>query len=162
MGLADIYCIGSETGHQLCRYSFKPLQYGSQDETPYSSKTGPKIPQTNAKPSTFYTAGHLHGSVDAGRANDKDRKSVGGYVFLLAGAAISWNLKKQYLVALLTEEAEYTAFTEGSRDVLWIRQLLQEINSITADSDYNTTRTATKIFADNQAAIKHGHSEGLR
>ena len=83
----------------------------------------------------LYTAGYLHGFVDADWANDKDRKSVGGYVFLLAGAAISWNSKKQSLVVLSTEGAEYTAFTEGSRDVLWIRQRLQEINSVTADSD---------------------------
>ena len=86
----------------------------------------------------LYTAGYLHGFVDADCANDKDRKSVGEYVFLLAGAAISWNSKKQSLVALSTE-AEYTAFTEGSRDVLWIQQPLQEINSVTADSDYNAS-----------------------
>ena len=108
----------------------------------------------------YTTGGDLHGYVDADWANGKDRKSVGGYAFLFGGAAISWNSKKQSLVAQSTEEAEYTAFTEGSRDALWIRQLLQEINSMTADCD-STQETATKIFADNQAAIKHAHSEGI-
>lgn len=36
-----------------------------------------------------YTSGDLHGYVDADHANGKSKKSVGGYIFLLDGAAIS-------------------------------------------------------------------------
>ena len=43
---------------------------------------------------------------------------------MLGNAAISWSPKKQTLVALSTKEAEYTAFTEASREVLWLRKLL--------------------------------------
>ena len=57
-----------------------------------------------------------------------------------------------------TEKTE--TFTEGSRDALWIRQLLQEINSMTADCN-PTQEAATKIFADNQAAVERARSEGI-
>lgn len=41
-------------------------------------------------------------------ASEKGRKSVGGYIFYLGGAAVSWASRKQTrtLVALSTEEAE--------------------------------------------------------
>ena len=75
---------------------------------------------------------------------------------------------KQTLVALSTEEAEYTAFTEGNRDPLWIRQLLQEIlnrdkpDGELGDSDLRLpTLKRTIVFGDNQAAIKHATSEGI-
>ena len=61
------------------------------------------------------TSGNLHGFVDSDWAKSKDRKSIGGYVFMLGNAAISWSSKKQTLVALSTKEAEYTAFTEANQ-----------------------------------------------
>ena len=57
------------------------------------------------------------------------RKSIGGYVLMLGNAAISWSSKKQTLIALSTKEVEYTAFTEASREALWLRQLLLDINN---------------------------------
>ena len=48
---------------------------------------------------------------------------------MLGNAAISWSSKKQTLVALSTKEAEYTAFTEASREALWLRQLLLDIDN---------------------------------
>jgi hypothetical protein len=44
---------------------------------------------------------HLHGYVDADWASDvNDRKSTSGFIFMLAGGAISWSSKKQQTVAL--------------------------------------------------------------
>jgi plasmid maintenance system killer protein len=116
------------------------------------------------------TGKELYGFVDSDWGNSKGRKPVGGYTFTLGGAAISWCSKKQSLVALSTEEAEYTAFTEGSREVLWLRQLLSDINnrgempvpimmegSGGSGCDMADERSGkpTTIFADNQAAIGH-------
>ena len=59
--------------------------------------------------------GGLIGFVDADWAACKDtRKSFGGYLFKLAGAAICWKSKRQNVVALSTAEAEYRRlFTLG-------------------------------------------------
>ena len=100
------------------------------------------------------TGKKVQGFVDSDWANGKDRKSIGGYIFLFGGAAVSWASKKQSLVAQSTEEAEYTAFTEGSREALWIRQLLLDIEPT------KITDTTT-IYADNQAALKHVRTEGI-
>ena len=62
----------------------------------------------------------LYGFVDSDWAKSQDRKLIGGYVFMLGNAAISWSSKKQTLVALSTKEAKYTAFTEASREALWL------------------------------------------
>ena len=79
------------------------------------------LKETKDRKLTYTTRNqNLHGFVDADWANSTDRKSVAGYVFLLNSAAISWSSKKQSLVALSTKEAEYTAFTEASREALWL------------------------------------------
>ena len=52
--------------------------------------------------------GEITGYTDSDWANDSaDRKSQGGHVFLCNGGAISWQSRKQDLVALSTTEAEY-------------------------------------------------------
>ena len=68
----------------------------------------------------------LHGSAHADWANSKNRRSVG---FLFGAAAISWFLKKWSLVSLSTEEAECTEFSEASRETLWLRQILLDIEN---------------------------------
>jgi hypothetical protein len=52
----------------------------------------------------------VHGYCDSDWASDSnDRKSTGGFIFCLAGGAISWSSKKQPIIALSTAEAEYVA-----------------------------------------------------
>jgi transposase InsO family protein len=53
-----------------------------------------------------------------------DRRSVTGYVFKLAGGAISWQSKKQKTVALSTVEAEYMATTHACKEAIWWRSYL--------------------------------------
>ncbi|CAI7853342.1 unnamed protein product [Closterium sp. NIES-54] len=77
--------------------------------------------------------GHEHGSVlhgftDADWAGPlSKRKSIGGYMFMIAGAAISWQSKKQGCVALSSTEAEYMAVTQRAREAVWLRGLLTEL-----------------------------------
>ena len=78
---------------------------------------------------------------------------------MLGNAAISWSSKKQTLVALSTKEAEYTVFTEASREALWLWQLLLDIDN--RGGSQIKTQDATIIHADNQGAIKHASSEGV-
>uniref|UniRef100_A0A5S6Q5I8 Reverse transcriptase Ty1/copia-type domain-containing protein n=1 Tax=Trichuris muris TaxID=70415 RepID=A0A5S6Q5I8_TRIMR len=85
--------------------------------------------------------------VDADWAGDKlDRKSTTGYVFKLGNCTISWASHKQSTVALSSTEAEYIAASHTCRELLWLRQLLQDL-SMPADGPI-------VIFEDNQACIK--------
>ena len=57
-----------------------------------------------------------------------DRKSVGGYMFLINGKPITWSSKKQVSVSLLSCEAEYIGLTEAAKEVLFIQQVFNDIN----------------------------------
>jgi hypothetical protein len=86
---------------------------------------------------------------DADWASDADRKSISGYVFVLAGGTVAWSAKKQNTVALSTAEVEYTAATHCAKQVLWYRSLFQEL-------ELYVPKTST-IFTDNQAAVSIVH-----
>ncbi|KAH9779098.1 Integrase catalytic domain-containing protein [Citrus sinensis] len=65
----------------------------------------------------------VKGYVDSDFAGDLDkRKSTTGYVFTLAGAAVSWVLKLQTIVVLSTTEAEYMAATQACKEAIWIQR----------------------------------------
>ena len=70
----------------------------------------------------------LEGYTDADMAGDLDnRKSTSGYLFTSAGGAISWQSKLQKCVALSTIEAEYIVANEAGKEMLWMKQFLQEL-----------------------------------
>ncbi len=92
-------------------------------------------------------AASLHGYCDADYAGDIDtRRSTTGYMFLLAGGAISWSSKLQPTVAVSTAEAEYMAAAHAVKEALWLRKVLCafELGS----------REPVPILCDNQAALK--------
>lgn len=66
----------------------------------------------------------LVGYTDANWARDHDRRSTGGFIFLLFGTAISWSAKRQATVALSSCEAEYIAESEAAKEAIWLRRLL--------------------------------------
>ena len=86
---------------------------------------------------------------DADWASSSDRKSISGYVFLLASGAVSWSSKKQATIALSTAEAEYVAATHAAKQILWHRSLFNEL-------EIQQPETLT-LFSDNQAAISISH-----
>lgn len=55
------------------------------------------------------------------------RKSTSGYVFLLAGAAISWKSKKQSVVATSSCEAEYVAICLAAKEAIWLARLIVDL-----------------------------------
>ena len=70
---------------------------------------------------------HLHGYADADYANDVDsRRSITGYVFIFAGAPLSWNSTTQHSVALSTMEAEYYAVCKTVQEAIYLRMLFEE------------------------------------
>ncbi len=84
---------------------------------------------------------------DSSYAEEKDRKSVGGYVSLQAGAAITWKSTKQSIIAQSSMEAEYIALAEAAKEAEWLRKLQQEFRP-------TSLTTPTTIFEDNQSTIK--------
>jgi hypothetical protein len=84
--------------------------------------------------------------MDADWANNvNDCRSTLGYVFILAGATVSWSSKKQTSVALLSTEAEYIAGAHTMKELIWLRQLLAGLDL--------TTNVPTTLLMDNQSAI---------
>ena len=65
--------------------------------------------------------------VDADYANRSDAKSISGYVTMLGGGSIAWSARKQRTVSLSMTEAEYIALTEGAKELIWLRNTLQEL-----------------------------------
>ncbi|XP_034684099.1 secreted RxLR effector protein 161-like [Vitis riparia] len=52
------------------------------------------------------------------------RRSTSGYIYLLAGGAISWRSAKQTLVTSSTMEAEFVACYEASNQGIWLRNFV--------------------------------------
>lgn len=88
----------------------------------------------------------LIGWTDSDWAQDIDtRRSVGGFIFDVAGGSVSWSSKKQPTVALSTVEAEYMAASNATKEAIWLRILLEDLGF--------TQTGATMIHADNQGCI---------
>ncbi|CAI7836779.1 unnamed protein product [Closterium sp. NIES-54] len=90
-----------------------------------------------------------------------DGTSIGGYVCLFGGGAVSWHSKKQNQVGMLSCETEYMALHHGVKEVVWLRRLLEEIGVC--------QRESTMLLCDNESAVKlaknaclHGLTKHIR
>ena len=91
---------------------------------------------------------------DSDYAGDPDaRKSTSGMVALMYGGVVMWRSKLQTVVAASTCEAEYIAFAAATKDVLWLRKLLAEMQGRVQ---------RLQICGDNQSALAlmRQHSPG--
>jgi len=109
------------------------------------------LKQTIGMALVYGAVDNLIGYTDSDFAGDlNDRKSTSGYVFTLAGAAVSWKSKKQSLVSLSSTEAEYISCSEAAREAIWLRRLYHEIT----DAQANTNKPAIQLLlSDSQGAI---------
>lgn len=84
---------------------------------------------------------------DSDWAGDRlsDAKSTTGWLTMIGGGMISWTSRKQSIVALSSTEAEYIAYGEAVQEILWLRELLQEIQQ--------PCEGPTTLKCDNQSAI---------
>ena len=88
----------------------------------------------------------LYGYVDADHAGSpEDRKSVGGYVLMLNGAAVSWSSRKIKVVSLSSFESEWYSASICGCEVIVLRRLLEEIS--------REQIKPTVLFEDNAACI---------
>ncbi|GJX59855.1 putative ribonuclease H-like domain-containing protein [Tanacetum coccineum] len=104
-------------------------------------KGHPKLGLLYPKESSFDLV--AYSDSDYGGAS-QDRKSTTGGCQFLGRRLISWQCKKQTIVATSTTEAEYVAAASGCGQVLWIQNQLL---------DYGYNFMNTKIYIDNNSAI---------
>jgi hypothetical protein len=91
----------------------------------------------------------LIGYTDSDWAGDREtRKSTTGYMFTMAGAAISWSSKRQQTIALSSTEAEYMAASSAAQEVMYLRALLLSLR--------HKQDGPTILYQDNQGAIAIG------
>lgn len=94
------------------------------------------------------------GYCDSDYAGDiDDRKSTSGYVFIKNGAAISWQTKKQAVVAQSTAEAEYTSLALAVKEALWFGMFEHEI--------FGTDIKAVQLFCDNKGAVDLAYNNNV-
>jgi hypothetical protein len=87
-----------------------------------------------------YTDSDFGGCVDS-------RKSTFGYVFVLAGGAISWKSAKQTIIASSTMEAKFVACFEATVQALWLRNFISGLRVM------DSIARPLKIYCDNAAAV---------
>jgi hypothetical protein len=87
---------------------------------------------------------------DASWGGEEGRKSVSGFVFTLAGGAITYSSKKQGSVALSTTESEYMALLHALKELIWLLRFLREIGYGIDNQNI--------IYTDNQGAIALAHN----
>ena len=75
------------------------------------------------------------------------RKSTFGYVYLLAGGAISWKSAKQSVIVASTMEAEFVACFEATVQANWLRNFISRLTVVDSISK------PLKIYCDNFAAV---------
>ena len=80
------------------------------------------------------------------------RKSTSGYIFMLAGGAISWSSNKQNIVAASTMEVEYIACFRTTSQAVWIRNFI--LHLVVVDS----IKKPLKIYCDNEASVKFSNN----
>ena len=91
----------------------------------------------------------LYGFSDSDWGADPDSyKSTGAYIFFLDGAACSWKVKLSSTALLSSQESEYVAGSEATKEALNLRMLLEHLG-------FGDPRP-TDIYVDNKGAITMG------
>lgn len=104
----------------------------------------------------------LTGFCDANWAQDvNDRKSQSGFCFILAGGVVSWESKKQKVVATSSAEAEYVALTESAKEASYLSYILDELGfsndkPIILHTDSQSAQQMAK-FGAHHSRTKHIH-----
>jgi len=96
-------------------------------------------PETRSKNIRCYVDSDYSSDLDTGR-------SISGYVLKYYSGPIIWKSSKQSTVATSTTEAEFVAAAQAIKEVLWLRQLLDELTIKQMEP--------SEVFIDNQGAIK--------
>ena len=101
----------------------------------------------------FSNHGHLkvEGSIEADWAGSVDnRRSTSGYFTFVGENLVTWRSKKQQVVSRSNAEAEYRGMALGICELLWLRNLLNELGV--------KPKVVMKLYCDNKSAIDIAHN----
>ena len=79
-----------------------------------------------------------------------DRRSTSGYCSYVWGNLVTWQSKKQTVVAQSSAKAKLRSTALGIGEVIWIKMLLQELSI--------ESETPLQVYCDNQAVISISHN----
>ena len=79
-------------------------------------------------------------------------KSTSGYIYLLAGGAISWKSAKQTLIAPSTMAAEFIACYEASNHRIWLRNFVTRLRIV------DNIERPLKLFCDNKSTVLYSNN----
>jgi hypothetical protein len=91
------------------------------------------------------------GYSDSNYAGD-DRKSTSGYVFTLAGGAISWKSCKQTVTTSSTMYAEFVACYEATGQVNWLKKFVPSLRMV------DNISKPLQLYCDNEPAVMYAHN----
>jgi hypothetical protein len=96
----------------------------------------------------------LEGFADASWIDiSQDHTSTSGYVYTLAGGAISWKSKKQTCIADSTMVAEFIALETASKEAEWLKDLIHNIPL------WSKPIPPIAIHCDSQSALAKAYSD---
>ncbi|GJZ89763.1 hypothetical protein Tco_0661690 [Tanacetum coccineum] len=85
------------------------------------------------------------GYVDSDYEGDLDaRKPLSSYIFSHCGSTISWYSSLQAITALSTTEAQYISSTEGVKEAIWLRGMVNELV---------LPQKVLVVYCDNRSAV---------
>ena len=87
----------------------------------------------------------LEGYSDLDWVSQKHCHSILGFLFHYGQGTISWSLKKQAIIALLSTKAESVAQTHAAKEAMWLKTFVNEVRG--------GQEGPLTIMADNQGAI---------
>src|ERR1700751_410891 len=111
--------------YQLASFTANPgMQHWSAAKRVLRYLAGTKeLGITYRKDPNFDPTSMFHGYSHANFAGNDDATSIMGFVFKSAGAAITWNSKRQKSILQSTMETEYVGLNEATREAVWLRNL---------------------------------------
>jgi hypothetical protein len=80
------------------------------------------------------------------------KKSTSGYIFTLAGGAISWKSSKQTIVASSTMQAEFIACYEATGQAVWLKNFIPGLKVVDSISK------PLLLYCDNEPAVFYANN----
>jgi hypothetical protein len=77
---------------------------------------------------------------------------MSGYIFKLAGVAISWSSSKQTVMTSSTMYAEFVACYEAVGQTMWLKKFVPDIRVV------DSIERSLKLYCDNEPALLYAHN----